>query len=184
MSSVMRFDEWQDSNGVAVASGAGGVFSTPGAILQIVQTVKNDSASWASSSYADITGMSVSITPRATSSKILVLAQLSHGADFWNNLGNSFKLVRDSTDLMLSTGATVNSTVSGGAIGPAQGDTTNHILVAHISFLDSPSTTSATTYKIQSRRIQTAGSGTNYLNRSSNNTVGGSSSITLIEVAG
>ena len=46
---------------------------TGGKYLQTVQTFKNDSFSTTSTSYVDITGFSVSITPTQTSSKILLL---------------------------------------------------------------------------------------------------------------
>ena len=50
-----------------------------GKILQVVQTFKNDTASTSSGSYADITGFTVSITPSATSSKILYTGHLYLG---------------------------------------------------------------------------------------------------------
>ena len=46
-----------------------------GVIVQVVQTAKTDTTSESSpSTYSDITGMSVAITPTASSSKILVFA--------------------------------------------------------------------------------------------------------------
>ena len=45
-----------------------------GKILQVVSTFKNDTFSTTSSSYVDVTGLSVAITPSATSSKILILS--------------------------------------------------------------------------------------------------------------
>ena len=44
-----------------------------GGIIQVVQTVKTDDASTTSNSYTDITGLSVTITPRSTSNKILII---------------------------------------------------------------------------------------------------------------
>ena len=52
----------------ALASGFGG-----GKILQVLQTVKTDTFTTTSTSFVDVTGLSVSITPATTSSKILIL---------------------------------------------------------------------------------------------------------------
>ena len=43
-----------------------------GKVLQVVSTAKTDTFSTSSTSFTDITGLSVAITPSATSSKILV----------------------------------------------------------------------------------------------------------------
>ena len=54
-----------------------------GGIIQVKQSFKNDTFSAASTSMTDITGMSVAITPSATSSKILIFADLAIGnSDF------------------------------------------------------------------------------------------------------
>jgi hypothetical protein len=67
MASVMRFDQWEDSNGVPVASAANGV----GKILQVVTATDSTQRTTASSSYADA-GISVSITPKFASSVLYV----------------------------------------------------------------------------------------------------------------
>ena len=98
-----------------------------------------------------------------------------------NDSADVFQLVRDSTNIGVSTdGAVANQTsvYGSGAAAPI-------IYAASIMFLDSPSTTSATTYKVQTYAID---SGTIIVNRTMNDTDGStyfrtSSSITAMEIA-
>ena len=148
-----------------------------GAILQVVQTVKTDTFSVASTSYTDITGLSASITPASSGSTILVIvdAKLSNSsAD-----ASMLKLLRNSTDIYIgdAAGSRIRASTSSGF---ASNEINNTIAF----YLDSPSTTSSITYKTQVR----SQSGTAYLNRMSTDTDNGifartASSITLIEVA-
>jgi hypothetical protein len=90
--------------------------------------------------------MSLAITPAATTSKILVIASLTFAATNWH----AIKLVRTTTDIMVGNAATGNQeniTISGVVYeaGAAQYGQTN----ASPMFLDSPSTSSETTYKVQ-----------------------------------
>ena len=115
-----------------------------GSVLQVVQTVKTDTWSNATqNTWNDVTGLSVSITPSSSSNKILVTGQLSYAAS--SNL--YFRLVRGST--AIAVGDTAGSRIScTGASGYNFGDG-NVGENANFNFLDSPSTTSSTTYKIQ-----------------------------------
>jgi len=153
-----------------------GAVSRSGGILQVAQTTKVDVVSTTSTSFIDTTGMSIDITPRSTSSKIMVMVQLSH-SNSSGSTEHSFNLVRNSTNLLQSTGGSVsNSTMS-----PATIPTTLNIINSAIMFLDSPSTTSTVTYKIQWR----TGAGTVYLNRRGvGGSYGSTSTITVMEVAG
>lgn len=150
--------------------------STPtnGTVLQVVSTTKVDTFSMTSTvTYTDVTGLSVSITPKSTSSKIFVSFFITNGNTAANH--NMFNLVRDSTNLAQPTADTYSSTV--GTSFTASSDYKH----ASLSHLDSPSTTSSVTYKIQAK---TSG-GTLYVNRRGDNaTVSGSSSITVMEIAG
>jgi hypothetical protein len=142
----------------------------------VVQATKVDAFTTASTSFTDLTGLSVTITPTSNTSKILLLVQLSYSHSTTNQ-PTRFNLVRDSTDLFQSTDGTVrNATLNG--VNFAMGNT--HVAFGSITFLDSPATTSATTYKIQT----TTTSGIVYVNRNGAATNDGStSSITAIEVA-
>jgi len=131
-------------NVTALPAGVGGK------VLQAVQTVKTNRTTFSSSSFIDLTGLSLSITPSSTSSKVLVSFSITHtGVDNYYGFVN---LLRNST--ILSQGDTDNSNRQECTLplmcGPqdytyarAKG------LNASFSFLDSPNTTSATTYKIQ-----------------------------------
>ena len=154
-----------------------------GSILQVVQTFKADSTSLSansSSTYVDISGMSVSITPSSSSSKILVTFTASVSCDT-NNRNNSIRLLRGSTNICQSTaGSNNNATIVDRTIND------NYISNFTQTFLDSPSTTSAITYKLQ---WACEGSGGNnsiyYLNRKgANGNEGATSTITAMEIKG
>jgi len=170
------------SNGAGVAptfqTAAGG-----GKVLRVLQTVKTDTFSTTSTSLVDITSLSVTITPSSTSSKILVTANVSGSCS--SGSGGAFALLRDSTQIGQAdtAGSRRRSSFSGMLhTGDGSGDV-NMTLVSSTEFLDSPSTTSSITYKIQGL---TQG-GTLWINRDENDpdstdrsrTV---SSITLMEI--
>ena len=159
-----------------LASGAGGK------ILQVVQTVKTDTFSTSSQPFTDITGLSASITPLSASNKILILYTLAVSGNGYP----MFKLLRGSTDIFVgdAAGNRVRCLFGGAITADALSSMT---LPVSGSFLDSPSTTSATTYKFQTGVIHTTGY-TTYLNRSSADTDHNymprtASSIVLTEVA-
>jgi len=141
-----------------------------GKILQVLSTAKTDEFTSTSSSLADITGLSVDITPSSTSSKVLILSQVTVGSPSATNF--SLQFVRDSTEI-LNGDTGFNNTIDFG----------RHFATATDAFtllyLDSPATTSATTYKMQIR----VGSGTVYVNRGSSTAYGGTSTITVMEVS-
>lgn len=110
-----------------------------GKVLQVVSTTYSTQASSSSSTYAD-TGLSLAITPSATSSKVLVLVSQGGIRKSGDNSANriGIRLVRSSTTLITYDGMLFN--------GVAQ----SFVSVPYaLSYLDSPSTTSSTTYKTQ-----------------------------------
>lgn len=144
-------------------------------VLQVVQTVKNDAFTTSSTTFTDLTGLSASITPSATSNKVLI--QVSIPMVCCNANGNDalwFNLVRGSTNIFQGETVAGKTSITT-AVGIGGGDVTP---VAFM-FLDSPSTTSSTTYKIQCR------SDGNQLqvNRNRADTLRGSSSITVMEIS-
>ena len=152
-----------------------------GKILQVVQTVKTDTFSTSSQSFTDITGLSASITPSSASNKILISYTLSFASDGFPML----KLLRGSTDIFVGDAASnrVRCLFGGytGGLHPGM------VLPVSGNFLDSPSTTSSTTYKFQTGVIHTTGYNI-YLNRSVSDTdhnyhARTASSIVLQEVA-
>ena len=149
-----------------------------GVVLQVVQTVKTDTFSTASTSYTDVTGVSVSITPSSTSSKVLVMLEANSSTTGGNNA--MFRLKRDSTTLSVGDAADSRSQ----AAYQQRINDTNAALNGSITLLDSPSTTSSTTYKLQTK-VQ---GGTVDINRTAANTDGAGyartmSTITAMEIA-
>ena len=135
-----------------------------GSIVQVLQTAKTDVFSTSSTSFVDWTGMSVTITPKSATNKILVT--LTSGVS--NATSNNFayvKLVRGSTDIALgdSTGSATRCWIDAAFGIQSFGEGVQKPLTG--SFLDSPATTSATTYKIQVIRTL---NGTSFFGRSSN----------------
>ena len=95
-----------------------------------------------------LTGMTVTITPSSSSNKILIVTNLTYGGESNGYFG--VNLLRGSTQLGLSTAATGSQLNFTFAIGTGNGD--NDYYKCHNAshaFLDSPATTSATTYKLQ-----------------------------------
>jgi hypothetical protein len=156
-----------------------------GKVLQVVSTTKTDTASLTDTySYTDISGMSVSITPSTTSSKILILSTLNIASGA-ASYGANVRLVRDSTAILIGDAASSRIQATFATIVPDS----NFAFPQTINFLDSPSTTSAITYKIQWNISYDNGTPIIYLNRSVNDTDSSAvsrtaSSIIAIEVAG
>ena len=159
---------------------ADGVEWRTGNVLQVVSTVKTDTFVSSSTSFTDVTGLSVSITPLSATSKVYVMCTIN-GTSASNQLG-FFKLLRNSTDIAIGDAAGSRTRASFGTIlGNANQQYTESI---GINFLDSPATTSSTTYKVQLRST----SGNICINRSGDDgdfnyyarTV---SSITVMEVS-
>jgi hypothetical protein len=158
-------------------SGAGSTYA-PGHVVQVVQAVKTDVFTMSSGTFADITGLSVSITPSSATSKILVLGSLNIGND--NDAIVAINLVRGSTSIGQGDGLGSRTR----AIAGPRPNSSFQILSNTVNFLDSPETTSSTIYKFQMK----TSSGTSHLNRSHNDSdlsglVRTSSSITLMEIA-
>ena len=159
-----------------------------GGIIQIRQTLKTDSFNTNSQNLVDITGMSVSITPTRSDSKILVQVHLSFGGD--DNMYGQVRLVRDPGDQTVGGSTAVSGNQRNGTFGvntPNGANGQYKMYSAECQILDSPATTSTLTYKLQVASTNTGGNYF-YLNRPSNNDnqqyiIGGSSTITVMEVS-
>ena len=161
-----------------------------GSIIQVVQALKSDSQTFTSSSSGgdryDITGLSVSITPSSSSNKILIFYNVNVGGP--NGGYRAFlQLMRGSTDIYRGDAASSRTRCSNfiytrndsvGSVPSYQNTGT---------FLDSPSTTSATTYKIQINTHNGGGNvyGVNTANSNPSSSSGQNpiSQITVMEVA-
>ena len=110
-------------------------------VVQVVQGTTSTQTSHSSNVYAD-TGLSVTITPQLTTSKVLIMAnQKGVRLETDNGSGCSLALLRGSTIIYKPSPSTGHHDLlysDGGGYGQLE-----------ITFLDSPSTTSATTYKTQ-----------------------------------
>jgi len=165
------------SSGLIKAAGAGG-------LLQIKQTVKTTETALAPTpgTFVDISGMSVSITPTLSTSKILILVDITTGST--GAYGTNFRLLRDSTAIYQSTDAsgsqvdTTFSSIRGGI------DSSNQFKVP-MMFIDAPSSASSIDYKIQwSGETGSALKLNRSVSDADNNYTGRSaSSITAIELA-
>ena len=139
-----------------------------GSVLQVVNATYATSTSNNTGTYAD-TGLTASITPTSSSSKILVLVnQNGVYADGNAQAGVNLKLLRGATDLA-TFGLGVGVHASTGTSNLSFGSSST-------CYLDSPATTSATTYKTQFARA----SGGQVFVQEGTGTV---STITLMEIA-
>ena len=129
------------------ASG-GNSIANVGKIIQVVSTTKTDtwSSSSANSAFVDITGFSVNITPASSSNKVYVsgFATISQSTNAAYRMG--LRLMRDSTAIALGDADGNRTRTTVGTQGMAHADSSPAFPFA---FLDSPSTTSQVTYKMQ-----------------------------------
>ena len=150
-----------------------------GAVLQVVQATYSTQTTVASSTYTD-TGLSVSITPKFSTSKVLVFASVV--ADMQKSTassqGGGISIVRNST--------TVWAPNPNGSSQPytwytqiGTGSSIELTTVMNLNYLDSPATTSAITYKIQGAVYSTANSGQIIFQLAS-----ATSNIIVMEIAG
>lgn len=146
--------------------------------VQVISTAKTDTFTMSSGTFTDVTGYSVTITPTNSSNKILVfvssyLANSASEAVMLNVLRNGTSIVQ---------GDTAGSRIS---TAGSNGFTSNNLINVGVTYLDSPATTSAVTYKVQIR-VQ---SGTAYVNRTWTDSDNGTyprtaSTITVMEISG
>ena len=155
-----------------------------GNILQVVQTFKTDitSGSGSQGNWQDISGLSVSITPTSSSNKILVTFSVQFGAGSTGSVVG-MRLERGGTGIGIAD-ASSNRLRGTVAEQTTYSNANNTVRLATSQFLDSPSTTSSTTYNVAIHC-----SNNWYINRSeefsdSDNHTVGTSFITAMEVAG
>jgi hypothetical protein len=124
-------------------------WATPagGKVLQVVSGTYSTATTTTSSTYVD-TGLSLSITPSATTSKVLIFTtQPTFVNKSGTNLGGKFQLVRGSTAILVHERSLLM--VATNAL--------NYVgSVVTMAYLDSPSTTSSTTYKTQFAQVDSA----------------------------
>jgi hypothetical protein len=149
----------------------GTVSATP-RIGQVVQTLTTTTTSTTSTSYVDATNMTATITPTIATSKVLVTINFASNIDARIDTGIAwakYAIIRGATQLYELKNLGLQGTMSSGAFS-----SNNNGFNVTLTYLDSPATTSATTYKLQFARIF---SGTIFVNDAS-----GQGTVTLQEV--
>ena len=176
MSSELRVDKIVPVDGVPTGGGGG--------IVQVKSVTKTDPFDTLSTSFTDITGLSVSITPKFSTSKILVTYHTNAAMEDIAHVG-ALRLVRDSTPIFVGDAAGSRTRASNFVKNLSGGAIETHNYSGQI--LDSPATTSSVTYKIQGLTL-VAGRQLN-INKSYADTDGATqartaSSITVMEISG
>ena len=173
-----------DAAGTVLTSGSNADFPA-GSVLQVLQTVKTDTFSVTGTTWTDVTGLSVNITPSSSSNKILMLADVSVGS---STFAAYIKFKRDSTDIYLPDVAGSRPRIQGrGGHAPQSGDVYGLNKIS-VMYLDSPSTTSQITYKMQLRTYSST-TVIGYINRThqdrdnANYDARSVSSVTVMEIA-
>ena len=140
MTSQIRVDSIVPTTGVPTGGGGG--------IVQCVQDVLTSTVTVTSTSFTDV-GLSATITPLSSSSKILVIADIASSGS--NQFFTLFQLVRGSTNIYLGTDS--KTYVASKVYYPASDNVQDGSSISNTNmfFLDSPATTSPVTYKIQVR---------------------------------
>ena len=157
-----------------------------GSIIQVVHTIKQSgfSVSASTDNFSDITDLNATITPTSSSSKILIHFQTSYSANTGQR--GSFRLLRDSTVVNAASadGQSTNQTIFPSIV--TRENTSMSVPVAG-SYVDSPATTSAVTYKLQVGAE--GGASTIFVNADASGSTGsthykGVSNLILMEVSG
>ena len=166
------------SNGTTIIDNGSLASGFGGKVLQVVSSTKtNTYASNPNNSWVDISSLSASITPSSSSNKVLIQISLMGSGVVGVNVGN-FRLLRGST--VIYQGDADSSRGRGFAAAMISEQYSQESNSG--TFLDSPSTTSATTYKIQGKSNNTL-----YVNRASTSqddhgNIRTASTITLMEI--
>lgn len=156
-----------------------------GSVLQVVSTALTSATSYSVASGATqaITGLSVSITPTSSTSKIMVFVTANIISA---NVGPAIYLLRGATPIGIGDAAGSRTQVSSGSDAAIQ-SLYSEMQPATIQYLDSPATTSSTTYSV-SLLCTRSTTDTIYVNRSVTDTSASNygrymSSITVMEIS-
>ena len=152
-----------------------------GSVIQVVSSVLTSQVSSTATSYTNI-GLSASITPTSASNKILAIVNIGM-VNTNTNAGSFLAIFRGAN--ILSQGDASSSrqrTMSGSMFSSADNSGSPMTMV----FLDSPNTTSSTTYDVRGANLENTLAW--YINRSRNNEntsygFTSVSTITLMEIA-
>ena len=157
-----------------------------GGIIQVRSTTITNAPTFTETSFTDVTGLSVSITPTRSDSKVLIMVNIHATSN--SSTQAYFRIFRTSDNTAVCVGDASGSrqrmTMRSG-----DSDSSNVEEPLNFNYLDSPSTTSAVTYGVRLHNSDN-GSATLFLNRSDNDTdqvtttTRTVSTITAMEVSG
>jgi len=143
-----------EATGLKFATPAGG-----GKVLQVVYADYSTTVAITTNSTYSDTGGTITITPTSATSKVLIMCALSAGLARNANTGQggTFQLLRGAT-VVFQHQASANSALFT-RMGTGDSSSTIVFGLNAINYLDSPATTSATTYKLQGKVLYTSDSG-------------------------
>lgn len=158
----------------AEATGLKWATASAGAVLAVKQAFKSSTFTTTSTSLTDITGLSVTYTPTSASNKILLIAHI-FGMGTIGSSGIGFAFSRGGTAIGIGDASGSLSRVT----GATQAADSNNAVISAMMYLDSPATTSSTTWSVQCR----VDAATAYVNRTATDGYWrGTSSLTIMEV--
>jgi len=167
------------TTGITFPSTISGVSATQqysGRVLQVLQVVDSTATSFTSTTFATMGGMSATITPTSTSSKILIILNLQ-GQNRTAGLGEDLGILRNGSNCYTQNHySLIAAAVANNPDNNGQGG------MAPVIYLDSPASSSAVTYTFQMRH-RTGNSGTFSVNYALGATGAVYSTITLMEIA-
>lgn len=164
------------ATGTTVNIESGHTLHQPG---QVIQVASGHSITSSSTTAQETDIVSVAITPKFATSKILIQGHVSTVSNV-NHI--MVRLYRDSTHIGYGTGSTMSGIISSELDNNNFGSNGNASFGAGgVSYLDSPATSSAITYKFT--LYQPGPGSTLYINRSPSGYQGASSNITALEIA-
>ena len=155
-------------------------------VLQVVSTTKTDTFTTSSTSPVDVTGLSVTITPSSTSSKILIFGAVPFSVGPNNATAGFLQLTGGGTS---SYRGDASASTTRAIIGLSHTTSeANSTFEGGMLYLDSPNTTSAVTYQVQTWLHTNAASPLVTINRPSFRfslafDVAAASTITALEIS-
>jgi len=166
-------------NGISISGTT--IKSAAGAIISVSQTYYPGTFSTTSTSFTNVTGLALSVTPKTSTSQLLVFVNI-YGSNSTSTATTLFCLLRNGTSVGGGTAVSNNPSVIGMGSIPYN----SQVLSTSICYLDSPATTSTVTYQVQ-MSVQSGYTGTvGYAPGAADNSTYGRypATITVLEVAG
>lgn len=163
--STARFDKWQNTSGVTVNT-----------VVQVVSVYDTTRVTVYSQDLAGIPGQSLTITPKFSTSKILLIAMINGSSQHVTSYG----ILRNGATL----GGTNNTNVGGGSLLTVYDgqDTNDYMYGQYIQYLDTAGTTSAITYQSACSASWAGSIRTAYINDRASNDMRSASSLIAMEI--